>query len=284
MLVPMAEEDESAFETAVSVVRAYAEQDEELKEALAFLVAEEARLGRPLQRVEWPEVLQAAIALPADAMSVQRMLGERLVATVAVELVDRWERMYGLLQAYRAREGSANVPHGHEEGGEKLGLWLSTQRTMHKAGRMAGERQAEAGGGGGGVGRGCGAVGELRAAAGVCGAGGARQRAEESHKEDGERLGVWLRTQRKRWQARGMSEEERKGRGERSERRGGGAAGGGGGGVGRSAAQWEKNYALLRAFVGGRGTPTCRPSTARRTERSWGYGCRISGSDGRRVR
>ena len=84
VLVPMAEEDESAFETAVSVVRAYAEQDEELKEALAFLVAEEARLGRPLQRVEWPEVLQAAIELPADAMSVQRMLGERLVATVAM--------------------------------------------------------------------------------------------------------------------------------------------------------------------------------------------------------
>ena len=127
VLVPMAEEDESAFETAVSVVRAYAEQDEELKEALAFLVAEEARLGRPLQRVEWPEVLQAAIVLPADAMSVQRMLGERLVATVAVELVDRWERMYGLLQAYRAREGSANVPNRHEEGGEKLGLWLSRQ-------------------------------------------------------------------------------------------------------------------------------------------------------------
>ena len=141
VLVPMAEGDESAFETAVSVVRAYAEQDEELKEALAFLVAEEARLGRPLQREEWPEVLQAAIALPADAMSVQRMLGERWVATVAMELVDRWERMYGLLQAYRAREGSANVPAGHEEGGERLGTWLSTQRTMHKAGRMAGERR-----------------------------------------------------------------------------------------------------------------------------------------------
>ena len=84
VLVPMAEEAESAVETAVSVVRAYAAQEEELKEALAFLVAEEARLGRPLQREEWPEVLQAAIALPADAMSVQRMLGERMVATVAV--------------------------------------------------------------------------------------------------------------------------------------------------------------------------------------------------------
>ena len=31
-----------------------------------------------------------------------------------------------------------------------------------------------------------------------------------THKEDGERLGVWLSRQRLRWQARGMSEEERK--------------------------------------------------------------------------
>ena len=31
-----------------------------------------------------------------------------------------------------------------------------------------------------------------------------------THVEDGERLGQWLHTQRKRWQARGWSEEERK--------------------------------------------------------------------------
>ena len=72
-------------------------------------------------------MLQAAIVLPADAMSVQRMLGERLVATVAVELVDRWERMYGLLQAFVEREGNANVPARHVEGGEALGQWVSTQ-------------------------------------------------------------------------------------------------------------------------------------------------------------
>ena len=32
----------------------------------------------------------------------------------------------------------------------------------------------------------------------------------KSHEEDGERLGQWLGTQRKRWRARGWSEEERK--------------------------------------------------------------------------
>ena len=210
VLVPMAEEDESAFEAAVSVVRAYAEQDEELKEALAFLVAEEARLGRPLQREEWPEVLQAAIELPADAMSVQRMLGERLVATVAVELVDRWERMYGLLQAYRAREGSANVPAGHEEGGERLGEWLSRQRRMHKAGRMAGERSRRL--------EAVGVVWDAVAAQWEKNYALLRAFVEREghanvprrHEEDGERLGRWLSRQRKRWQARGMSEEARK--------------------------------------------------------------------------
>ena len=32
----------------------------------------------------------------------------------------------------------------------------------------------------------------------------------ERHDEDGEKLGQWLQTQRLRWRARGMSEEERK--------------------------------------------------------------------------
>ena len=32
----------------------------------------------------------------------------------------------------------------------------------------------------------------------------------KSHEEDGEKLGKWLSNQRQRWQARGMSEEERK--------------------------------------------------------------------------
>ena len=41
--------------------------------------------------------------------------------------------MFGLLQAFREREGHANVPYRHVEDGEKLGSWLSTQRTRYKA-------------------------------------------------------------------------------------------------------------------------------------------------------
>ena len=182
----------------------------EFKEALAYLVAEEARLGRRLRREEWPEGLQAAIVLPADAMSVQRMVGERLVATVAVELVDRWERMYGLLQAYRAREGSANVPDRHEEGGEQLGKWLSTQRTLHKAGRLVGERRRRL--------EAVGVAWDVATAQWEKNYALLQRFVEREghanvptkHVEDGEKLGAWLGTQRKRWQARGWSEEERK--------------------------------------------------------------------------
>eukprot|EP00908_Phaeocystis_cordata_P006597 Transcript_17215.p1 GENE.Transcript_17215~~Transcript_17215.p1 ORF type:complete len:704 (-),score=227.76 Transcript_17215:191-2302(-) len=71
-----------------------------------------------------------------------------------------------------------------------------------------------------------------------------------THVEDGERLGLWLQVQRRRWQARGWSEEERKAKkvSPLSDEE-----------VARLeavgvvwdvlAAQWEKNYALLQRFV-----------------------------------
>ena len=41
--------------------------------------------------------------------------------------------MYELLGAFVAREGHADVPARHVEGGEKLGSWLSNQRTGYAA-------------------------------------------------------------------------------------------------------------------------------------------------------
>ena len=41
---------------------------------------------------------------------------------------EQWERMHGLLVAYVEREGDANVPDRHVEGGETLGVWLQNQR------------------------------------------------------------------------------------------------------------------------------------------------------------
>ena len=96
MLVPMGEEaaEGGAFEAAVSVMRAYAEQDAEFAEALQLVVREEARLGRPLKREEWPAALQRMLVVPE--LGVERMAAERMVATVARELTDQWERMVGV--------------------------------------------------------------------------------------------------------------------------------------------------------------------------------------------
>ena len=58
-------------------------------------------------------------------------------------MAEEWERKYALLAAYREREGHANVPDKHEEGGEKLGTWLGTQRTRYQArGLSEAERKA----------------------------------------------------------------------------------------------------------------------------------------------
>ena len=58
-------------------------------------------------------------------------------------LAEQWERSYALLRAYREREGHANVPKGHVEDGEKLGLWLGSQRKRYQA-RGLGEEERKA--------------------------------------------------------------------------------------------------------------------------------------------
>ena len=40
--------------------------------------------------------------------------------------------MYGLLIVYKNRESHCNVPRGHKEDGENLGIWLHLQRQQKK--------------------------------------------------------------------------------------------------------------------------------------------------------
>ncbi|EOD28097.1 hypothetical protein EMIHUDRAFT_468761 [Emiliania huxleyi CCMP1516] len=221
--------------------------DAEFREALAALVSGEARAGGPLDYSEWPEALRSVLLLP-DRGDVQRA-AERTVATVARELIDRWERMFGLLQAFREQEGHANVPRKHVEDGEQLGGWLSRQRKLHKQGLLPGMRaqRLEA----------VGVVWDARAEQwermfGLLQAFREREahaNVPDRYVEDGEKLGSWLQTQRKRYKARGWSEAERK-RGkasamsdeevERMEALG----------VAWDplAEQWERMFALLQAF------------------------------------
>jgi len=52
----------------------------------------------------------------------------------------RWERMFDLLCAYREREGNANPPATHKEGGENLGIWLGNQRKFYRDGNLDEDR------------------------------------------------------------------------------------------------------------------------------------------------
>ena len=51
-----------------------------------------------------------------------------------------WERMHGLLLAFKEREGHCDVPAKHEEQGAKLGSWLGHQRTAYKRGTLEARR------------------------------------------------------------------------------------------------------------------------------------------------
>ena len=47
-----------------------------------------------------------------------------------------WETMYTLLTQYKQKEGHCNVPQSHQDDGEKLGIWLKTQRREKKNGSL----------------------------------------------------------------------------------------------------------------------------------------------------
>jgi hypothetical protein len=115
----------------------------------------------------------------------------------------KWERNFGLLSAYRAREGHADVPHSHEEKkkeeeeGVKLGSWLNTQRMAFKAGELSQARQERL--------KMLGVEWNLFDATwernfDVLLAYRAREGnadVPQSHKEEGAKLGGWLKNQRK---------------------------------------------------------------------------------------
>ena len=243
------------------------------------------RLGQWLgtQRLRWQRrgmSEEERTAKKVSALSDEEVARLEAVGVVWDMAAAQWEQNYALLRAFVEREGHANVPKSHEEDGERLGEWLSKQRQRWQArGWSEEERKAKR------LGtplsdekvarlEAVGVAWDVYAAqweknlallrAFVAREGHAN--VPQRHEEDGERLGVWLSRQRLQWQARGWSEEERKAKRlsalsdeEVARLEAVGVA------WDVYAAQWEKNYALLRAFVEREGQPTCRKST-RRTE------------------
>ena len=85
----------------MQVLRAFAEGDEELREAFYSMAREQARTGRMLRADELPAAVQRLMG--DDGVELERVLP--LLSTSVTELVGSWERMLGLLLAYREREG-----------------------------------------------------------------------------------------------------------------------------------------------------------------------------------
>ena len=187
------------------MLRAFAESDEELREAFYSMAREQARTGRMLRADELPAAVQRLMG--DDGVELERVLP--LLSTSVTELVGSWERMLGLLLACREREGHCDVPNSHLERGDKLGGWLGRQRTAYRRGTLESRR-----------------VRALEAAGVVwdpLAAQWERMRGllevyreregncdvPRRHVEDGAKLGGWLQNQRQAYRARGMSEEER---------------------------------------------------------------------------
>ena len=93
------------------MLRAFAESDEELREAFYSMAREQARTGRMLRADELPAAVQRLMG--DDGVELERVLP--LLSTSVTELVGSWERMLGLLLAYREREGHCDVPNSHLE-------------------------------------------------------------------------------------------------------------------------------------------------------------------------
>lgn len=127
------------------------------------------------------------------------------------DYIDRdsyWVYMFYLLMVYKEREGNCEIAHRHEENEWKLGMWLAKQREAYKVGRLDPvyqERLEEAG-----------VVWDpylqqwsnmyelfllFRDREGHC-------RVPQVHMEQGESLGSWLNTQRRKHRAGSLRRDQ----------------------------------------------------------------------------
>jgi superfamily II DNA or RNA helicase len=122
----------SGFEEVAMVLGAMLENDEDLIDIIKEM--QEAR-GRgdkfnPKQFRDKIEVIGQEIEL------------EELTQSIGIQILDRlgvsWDRWFGLLQKFYAREGHSLVTRDHKESGLNLGNWASNQRK--NVSRLATER------------------------------------------------------------------------------------------------------------------------------------------------
>ena len=62
-----------------------------------------------------------------------RSTGFTVILIGSVRVGQEWERNFALLEAFRRREGHADVPPGYKVGGTALRVWLDNQRQRWQA-------------------------------------------------------------------------------------------------------------------------------------------------------
>ena len=92
-----------------------------------------AAIGRGIRFHRALDATSDGLASSREARKLLRGACGKWSGVVWDVLGDQWERMFGLLAAFRDREGHANVPKRHVEDGERLGGWLGKHRTRYKA-------------------------------------------------------------------------------------------------------------------------------------------------------
>ena len=116
--------ESEGFTRVADVLNALQEQDEDLVDIIREL-RERKGEGKPcdLRRLrEKVDVIGPAVDL------------ERMNASISIAIADRigigWDESYGVLIAYKQREGHCRVPDDHREAGYPLGSWVGTQRAQ----------------------------------------------------------------------------------------------------------------------------------------------------------
>jgi superfamily II DNA or RNA helicase len=129
---PDAALNDSSFKTVWRVVKALRAHDEDLAEQIDAIRREMGRGGKP--RV--PDKIR---------LDVPATVGKEFADAFDVRLVEQtaasWEFWFALLEQYIAEHGDARVAQSYSTGkGDRLGLWVTTQRKTYQSGRMDPER------------------------------------------------------------------------------------------------------------------------------------------------
>ena len=116
----------TGFEEVAMVLGAMLENDDDLVDIVRELQEAKGRGDQfnPGRLQEKIEVLGPAI----DLEELKRSINVEIVARLGIG----WDRWFGLLQKFHAREGHCRVLDKHQEDGLNLGLWVSTQRVKMK--------------------------------------------------------------------------------------------------------------------------------------------------------